>query len=75
MFHDPPDEEFLDCFQKDLMKTCQRVRRNVQDLVSDAPEVGSRRPSRRVVSIPGNGEGTLQSIQDRAPSTVPENGM
>ena len=35
---------------------------------SQRPEVGCRRPSRRV-------EGTPQSIQDRMPSTVPESGI
>ena len=70
----PPDEEFLDHFQQDLLRTRRRVRRRVQDSVSDAPEVGrtdgrSRRPSRRVVLVPGSEEGAPQSIQDRVPST------
>ena len=77
----PPDEEFLDQFQQYLLSsTRRRVRRRVEDSVSDAPEVGrtdggSRRPSRRVVLVPGSEEGTPQSIQDRVPSTVPASGM
>ena len=71
----PPDEEFLDHFQQDLMRTRRIVRRRVQDSVSDAPEVGNRHPSRRVALVPGSEEGTPQSIQDRVPSTVPASGI
>ena len=62
------------------MSGTRRVRRRIQDSVSDAPEVGrtdggSRRPSKRVVLVPGSEEGTPQSIQDRVPSTEPASGM
>ena len=69
----PPDEEFFGPFS--AMRT-RRVRRRVQDSVSDAPERdGGRRPSRRVVSVPGSEEGAPQSIRDKVPSTVPASGM
>ena len=76
-----PEEEFLDQFQRDLMSgRRRRVRRRVVDTNSDTPmedartDGGNRRPSRRVVLVPGSEDGTPQSIQDRVPSTVSGSG-
>ena len=71
------EEEFLDQFEQDLMSgRRRRVRRRVVDSDSDTSlegartDGGIRRPSRRVVLVPGSEDGTPQSIQDRVPSTV-----